>query len=55
MVSPTIGTHVACTIQATARRIGFGAGRTDRECAGLTAADGAGAPAEVRRGRGRSR
>jgi hypothetical protein len=57
MVSPTIGTHVACTIQATARRIGFGTGKKDRKCAALVAGDGAAAPAEarrLRRGRGRS-
>jgi hypothetical protein len=54
MVSPTIGTHVACTIQATARRIGFGTGKKDRECAALTAGDGVAAPAEVKRGRGKN-
>ena len=46
MVSPTIGEHVACTIQAAAVSLGFAAGITDRECAVLTAGDGVGAPAE---------
>ena len=47
MVSPTIGSHVACTIQAAAAELGFGAQKVDSECAGLTAADGIGAPAEA--------
>jgi hypothetical protein len=46
MVSPTIGTHVACTIQAAAVGLGFGAAREDEACAELTATDAAGAPAE---------
>ena len=46
MVSPTIGTHVACTIQAAAVGLGFSAIREDEACDGLTAADGVGAPAE---------
>jgi hypothetical protein len=47
MVSPTIGSHVACTIQQAATKIGFGAGRRDDGCAALTALDGVGAPAEA--------
>ena len=46
MVSPTIGSHVACTIQDAAREIGFGEGRRDDACAQLTALDGVGAPQE---------
>jgi hypothetical protein len=46
MVSPTIGTHVACTIQDAAREIGFGQGRRDDACAPLTALDGVDAPQE---------
>ena len=46
MVSPTIGTHVACTIQAAALTLGFEAGREDEACDGLSATDGAGAPSE---------
>jgi hypothetical protein len=46
MVSPTIGTHVACTIQAAAAGHGFEKGREDDACASLIAADGVGAPAE---------
>lgn len=61
MVSPTIGTHVACTIQAAAVALRFTAGATDPACGALTATDGEGAPAEVvkqrrrARGSGRSR
>ncbi len=46
MVSPTIGTHVSCTIQAAAASLGFRKGREDEACAALVAADGVGAPAE---------
>ena len=46
MVSPTIGEHVACTIQKAALGVGFTARHTDSECAGLTAADGVAGPAE---------
>jgi hypothetical protein len=46
MVSPTIGTHVACTIQNAAVAVGFGEGRRDDACAELTALDGVGAPEE---------
>ena len=46
MVSPTIGTHVACTIQDAARKLGFGMIRKDEACDGLIAADGVGAPSE---------
>jgi hypothetical protein len=48
MVSPTIGSHVACTIQDAGVALGFGRGTTDRNCAALTARDGQGAPAEAR-------
>jgi hypothetical protein len=46
MVSPTIGTHVACTVQAAGEALGFEARVRDPECPGLTATDGAGAPPE---------
>ena len=46
MVSPTIGSHVACTIQAAAAEIGFGQGRRDDACPALTALDGVSAPPE---------
>jgi hypothetical protein len=46
MVSPTIGEHVACTIQNAALGLGFTAGHKDDECAALTAADGVAGPAE---------
>ena len=46
MVSPTIGSHVACTIQAAALELGFTAARRAEECGPLTATDGLGAPAE---------
>ena len=44
MVSPTIGEHVACTIQDAAVAVGFTAGRRDDECAALTRGDGTAAP-----------
>ena len=44
MVSPTIGEHVACTIQDAAVSVGFTAGARDRECDALTRTDDAGAP-----------
>ena len=47
MVSPTIGTHVACTIQNAGEALGFEVRARDPECAGLTATDGVGAPAEL--------
>ena len=46
MVSPTIGTHVSCTIQDAGAALGFPRGRRDSTCAPLTATDGVGAPAE---------
>jgi hypothetical protein len=46
MVSPTIGSHVACTIQNTALGLGFSAARKDEACAELTAVDGVAGPAE---------
>jgi hypothetical protein len=46
MVSPTIGTHVSCTIQDAAGTLGFAVGTRDEACPALTATDGAGAPAE---------
>ncbi len=46
MVSPTIGTHVACTIQNAGQTLGFSVGARDSECPGATASDGAGAPSE---------
>jgi hypothetical protein len=46
MVSPTIGTHVSCTVQDAAVALRFTRGTTDRACEALTAADGAGGPAE---------
>jgi hypothetical protein len=47
MVSPTIGTHVACTIQDAAVSLGFGRGPRDGACGPLTALDGVGAPPEA--------
>lgn len=47
MVSPTIGTHVLCTIQDAADAIGFVTGPRNPRCAALTALDGVAAPAEV--------
>jgi hypothetical protein len=47
MVSPTIGTHVACTIQDAAAGLGFGRGPRDDGCGPLTALDGVGAPPEA--------
>ena len=46
MVSPTIGTHVACTIQDAGEALGFTASNRARECPAITAGDGRGAPAE---------
>jgi hypothetical protein len=46
MVSPTIGSHVACTIQDAAGELGFGRARRDDACDELTRLDGAGAPPE---------
>ena len=47
MVSPTIGSHVACTIQDAALRLGFTARTRDGACDALTRTDGAGAPPEA--------
>lgn len=46
-VSPTIGSHVACTIQDAALRLGFSARTRDEACDALTRTDGAGAPPEA--------
>ena len=46
MVSPTIGSHVACTIQDAATSVGFTSGRRDDACDALTLLDGVGAPPE---------
>ena len=46
MVSPTIGTHVSCTIQNAAGDLGFEVGTRDGACDPITATDGVGAPAE---------
>jgi hypothetical protein len=46
MVSPTIGSHVSCTIQNAALSLGFTARTRDPACPALTATDGAGAPPE---------
>jgi len=46
MVSPTIGTHVLCTVQDAADRIGFTTGPRADACALLTLLDGASPPAE---------
>jgi hypothetical protein len=46
MVSPTIGTHVSCTIQNAAGTLGFAVGTRDPACPALTATDGIGGPAE---------
>jgi hypothetical protein len=47
MVSPTIGTHVMCTIQDAADTIGLTTGARNDRCAALTALDGVGAPPEA--------
>jgi hypothetical protein len=47
MVSPTIGTHVVCSVQAGAETLGFAVADVSPRCAALTAADGVGAPAEA--------
>jgi hypothetical protein len=46
MVSPTIGSHVACTIQDAGVALGFGAATRDPACPVLTGTDGVGAPPE---------
>jgi hypothetical protein len=47
MVSPTIGTHVLCTIQNAAQSIGLETGPRNPRCAVLTALDGVAGPAEA--------
>ena len=48
MVSPTIGTHVLCTIQDSAQEIGLATGgERNPRCPALTALDGLAAPAEA--------
>jgi hypothetical protein len=46
MVSPTIGSHVSCTIQDAGLALGFSSRTRDPACATLTATDGAAAPPE---------
>lgn len=46
MVSPTIGTHIVCTLQDAADRLGFVTANRDQECPLLTALDGLAAPPE---------
>jgi hypothetical protein len=47
MVSPTIGTHVACTIQDAAGAMGFTVGTKDPACDPITATDGQAGPSEA--------
>ena len=47
MVSATIGSHVACTIQNAGLALGFTSRTRDPACEVLTATDGLGAPAEA--------
>jgi hypothetical protein len=47
MVSPTIGTHVACTIQDAAGGLGFTRSHRDPACEGVTRTDGVAAPPET--------
>ncbi len=46
MVSPTIGSHIVCTLQDSADRLGFTTANRDDECPVLTALDGMAAPPE---------
>jgi hypothetical protein len=46
MVSPTIGSHIVCTLQDAADRLGFTTANRDPECPLLTALDGQAAPPE---------
>lgn len=46
MVSPTIGSHIVCTLQDAADRLGFTTANRDAECPALTALDGQAAPPE---------
>jgi len=50
MVSPTIGSHVSCTIQNAGMALGFTSATRDPACEPLTAADGVGAPPEKNAG-----
>jgi hypothetical protein len=50
MVSPTIGSHVVCTIQDAALDLGFTSRQRDPACDGLTRLDGVAAPAEANAG-----
>lgn len=59
MVSPTIGSHVVCSIQNAALGLGFTSRMRDPACEALTASDAVGAPPErprvrSKRPRGRS-
>jgi hypothetical protein len=46
MVSPTIGSHIVCTLQDAADRLGFTTGNRDAECDALTALDNLAGPPE---------
>lgn len=46
MVSPTIGSHIVCTLQDSADALGFTTANRDAECPVLTALDGLAAPPE---------
>jgi glycerophosphoryl diester phosphodiesterase len=46
MVSPTIGSHIVCTLQDAADRLGFATDNRDPECPALTALDGLAPPLE---------
>lgn len=46
MVSPTIGSHIVCTLQNSADRLGFTTANRDAECPALTALDGLAGPPE---------
>lgn len=46
MVSPTIGTHVACTIQNAGGELGFEVGNVSNRCPATTALDGQAPPEE---------
>lgn len=46
MVSPTLGSHIVCTLQNSADRLGFTTDNRDAECPALTALDGLAAPPE---------
>jgi glycerophosphoryl diester phosphodiesterase len=46
MVSPTFGSHIVCTLQDSADRLGFATANRDAECPVFTALDGLGGPPE---------